>query len=107
MNDEVFIYFKDLLISERPQDFISPENWKLWTTSIYKTNWKGKYLKDVAINIGVYWPHIRRYDKISDYLPFDISKVLTIPGFGTKKCRSIILCIEYIALCEIQLNYRG
>ena len=91
-------FFASLQKSIYPQHRISEVLWRTWTARLYSSNFALSKIADIASDLGLPWPYVRKKERLSDYLHLDLNRIQRSKGFGKNKVRTLILCIAKAAI---------
>lgn len=90
-------HYNEIMQSHDPEEFIPAAIYDKWRVSLADTIYANQNMRELAAEINLWWPTTRYDEKLSDYLGYDISSIRTIPTFGRKKIRTLILCVTHAA----------
>lgn len=88
-------HYNQILQSYDPVELIPSETYDHWRTALVATPYANQTMIELAEEINLSWPYTRQGEKLSEYLGYDINSIRTIPTFGKKKSRTLILCVTH------------
>ena len=90
-------HYNEIMQSHDPEEFIPASLYNQWRAALLESTSANQNLVALAEEINLHWATTRFDETVSDYLPYDLKSIRSIPTFGRKKTRTLILCVMHAA----------
>ena len=90
-------HYNEIMRSYDPEEFIPATLYNQWRAALLASPSANQNLVALAEEINLHWATTRFDETVSDYLQYDLKSIRSIPTFGRKKTRTLILCVMHAA----------